>query len=266
MQRAGGGYTIVEVLIVLAISAVLLLSALTLLNGRSSSTQFNQAMQDLASKIQSYATQATSGAVPDTSQLQCVIGGNGRPVFSNGAAYKDGVCVFIGRALLIKPTSSTISAYAIAGARNNAGRPAETIDQANITTMRVGSNNLFQEDYTTGGLNLISSTINGTSGYNLVGLYTDLQGNSSPDSANSSGLLTYGYPFSWNQSTESADVQACVEGNLGTYGDCRITNSLLKKAFTKWSICVSYGGSKGLIDITTTGSGLNSQVNIKNCS
>lgn len=261
-MKPTGGYTVVEVMIVLAVSGVLLFSAITVFNGKQSSTQFTQAMQDVASKIQSYATQTTSGSVPDISGYKCQVGGiiSPRPTFSSGSGSSE-QCIFMGRALLVRPDSSTISAYAVVGARNNSsGNPAETFDQANVTTARLGNNNLFLDTYNLGSLKIVSSTVNGTTDYGLVGLYTDLAGTSAPDTSNSSDLLTYGYPF---KSDDPNYVRKCVEGNNGEWGECKKPTA----NFSSWKLCLQDGGGPtGQINITATGSSLNAQVKIPDCS
>jgi type II secretory pathway pseudopilin PulG len=259
MRLASDGYTIVEVLIVLAVSVGLFVAVIGVFSGKSDSTQFTQAVQDLASKIQNYATQATSGSVPDINGYNCHVGGNNRPIFDSGNGPSD-TCIFIGRALLVRTGSASISAYAVSGTRNNSsGKPAETIDQANITTARFGLNNmdLFPDTYNLSDLTILSSKVNGSGGYGLVGLYADLAGTSSPDTNNSSGLLTYGYPFT---GTTSSDVQNCVEGS---FVNCNAPTA----NFNRWSLCVQNGGGRtGQIDISATGSGLNTQVNITICT
>ena len=46
-----GGYTVIEVLIVLAISGVIFVSGVVMFSGQSNSTAFEQSMQDTNSEI-----------------------------------------------------------------------------------------------------------------------------------------------------------------------------------------------------------------------
>ncbi|MGH7156920.1 MAG: type II secretion system protein, partial [Candidatus Saccharimonadales bacterium] len=66
-------------MIVLAISGVLLFSALTLVGGQQQKTSFTQAMQDVLSQIQSYASQVQAGNYPSLEGQACQIVALGNP-------------------------------------------------------------------------------------------------------------------------------------------------------------------------------------------
>jgi type II secretory pathway pseudopilin PulG len=270
MRRAGGGYTIVEVLIVLAISAAIFFIALGMFTGKNNSAQFTQAIQDLASKIQGYSNQVTSGVAPDLGTYICNVTGNGSINFSSGGPGDSSACVFLGKALLVtQPTS--ISAYSVVGTKNRFFNGADTLDpaqnftQSNPTTARQGSNNLFLDQYTlNNGLRITSSKIAGRiSNYGIVGIYLDVGGTSASDTANSSGLLTKAYPYTGGP----ANVQNCIQGGMGLYGDCRPANGSLVANFSLWQLCVQNGsgGDKALLNVSATASGLTSRINYQSC-
>src|SRR3990167_10157354 len=79
MKSIRGGFTVLEVLIVLAITGLLFISAVTLFRGKQTQTQFNQAMHDLESKIQSIANVVKSGSFPDSENYNCFRRGTGTP-------------------------------------------------------------------------------------------------------------------------------------------------------------------------------------------
>jgi len=131
MKRPEGGYTVIEVLLVIAISTIIFVSAIAVFGGQSRTTQFSQAMQDLQSKIQSYATEVTTGAQPDMSGYYCGLSG-GKPILSTTGS-NTGDCIFLGRTIHVYPGSNTIKIYTVLGTRVNpaSGSPALTIAEAN---------------------------------------------------------------------------------------------------------------------------------------
>src|SRR3972149_6946468 len=121
MERSRDGYTIAELLMVVAITGVLFVSAMIAFTGQQAETEFNQAMQDISSKIQSYATEVSSGGVPDIEGYRCDIAGNERPVLipsgPGGGIGTNEKCLFLGRAIQVTPGQKTIYSYMILGNR-----------------------------------------------------------------------------------------------------------------------------------------------------
>ncbi|MEO5627686.1 MAG: prepilin-type N-terminal cleavage/methylation domain-containing protein [Candidatus Saccharimonadales bacterium] len=105
------GYTIVEVMIFLTISAVLLVSAIGLLGGRISGTQFNQSVQALDSKIRTVANEAATGTYPSTPDFDCTVPAT-EPQITPLTSNKQGTrsdCVFAGKVINFGVTSSGCS-------------------------------------------------------------------------------------------------------------------------------------------------------------
>jgi prepilin-type N-terminal cleavage/methylation domain-containing protein len=279
MRRAGGslpegrqGYTIIEVLIVLAISASILFVAISVFAGKNNSTLFSQGMQDLASKIKVYTNQVTSGMSPDTSGYRCDTS-SGHAWFYQGSGNTSN-CLFLGKALLVSPTpANTISVYTIVGTRNSfsggvdTGRLAQSFEQTNPTTARIcigadcdpSAGDLFVDRYSlNNSLQIISSKILGQSGsYGLIGAYTDLGGTSASETSGSTGLLTKAYPYTG----DSSGVKACIEGG----GACAspINN------FSQWQLCVQNGSNssqRALLNINASASSLTTEINYQNCA
>jgi type II secretory pathway pseudopilin PulG len=126
MQRVSKGYTIIEVLIFLAISGVLLGSAMLLISGKQNTTEFNQKMRDTKSKIDDWLNDVSTGFTggsPDNQHCQVV---SGRPQVQAGAPgpnYNPD-CVFLGKALLFSTNpagnaNNQILAYSVFGCRVN---------------------------------------------------------------------------------------------------------------------------------------------------
>jgi prepilin-type N-terminal cleavage/methylation domain-containing protein len=125
MKGAPGGFTIIEVMIVLSISAVMLVSAITAFSGRREATDFSQAVYDLQSEFRSIANDVSSQSTPGSQQYKCspaMIGGVMRPTLSSAAPTGED-CIYLGRALELPKNSTTIYSYPVFGLRTiyNAG-------------------------------------------------------------------------------------------------------------------------------------------------
>src|SRR4051794_28986018 len=110
-RRPPFGYTLIEVLIVVAISAMLYVGVVTIFSGQNRRIQFEQSMLDLQSKIQNYAGKIQAGTYPDATAAgyKCTKSptlGQG-PYFDRPGGVIDPAtnqdCIFIGRAILTIP-------------------------------------------------------------------------------------------------------------------------------------------------------------------
>ncbi len=107
-SRGSAGYTIIEVLIVLAITGALFISAAAMLNGKQASTEAIQSIRDFESKIQNVVSEVSSGYFP--AGLNCTaplglpptIG----PPGANGGSNEG--CMFLGKVMSFDATSSDI--------------------------------------------------------------------------------------------------------------------------------------------------------------
>ncbi len=140
-RRNFGGYTIIEVMIFLSVTAVLFTSTIFVYQGVKNQNQFSQDVQNTASKIQSYINDVGNSLSPYGSENKCTVSGStGRPVVdpSGGIPQTDPPCIFVGRALHLNAQGgSGLYAYAIFGDRlvqsgPNAGLPISSLNEANI--------------------------------------------------------------------------------------------------------------------------------------
>lgn len=95
------GYTIIEVMIVLAVSGALFVSAVLLINGRQQRTQFDQSIREVRSQIQQVINEVSNGFYPDFANFTCTVTGSGPPTFalaSGGQGTNEG-CIFLGKAI-----------------------------------------------------------------------------------------------------------------------------------------------------------------------
>lgn len=98
------GFTIVEVLVVLAISIALLASSMLIIGGRQAKAQFTQSINDTKLQIDDVINNVASGyyASNTSTNFTCDASGAGIPVIGSGGSTGQGShigCVFVGRAL-----------------------------------------------------------------------------------------------------------------------------------------------------------------------
>lgn len=98
---AAKGYTIVETMIFLAVTAILFASAMVAIGGRQATVQFNQGVRDAQSKLQDVINQVSTGFYPDASNFTCSASATTatRPTFT-ATASKQGTsdsCTFLGK-------------------------------------------------------------------------------------------------------------------------------------------------------------------------
>lgn len=95
------GFTIVEVMIVLAVSGFMFVAAVMLVNGRQGRTQFQTAINNLQQELQQTINETSSGYFPDNGNIQCT-GNTAGAVKLNTATSDQGQntgCLFLGKAL-----------------------------------------------------------------------------------------------------------------------------------------------------------------------
>jgi prepilin-type N-terminal cleavage/methylation domain-containing protein len=91
------GYTIIEVMIVLAVSGFMFLIATTFINGKQAHTAFTAGVNEMASQLQDAIQQVNAGEYSDI-PLTCTPGSP--PQFANSASPSQGTasgCVFVGK-------------------------------------------------------------------------------------------------------------------------------------------------------------------------
>lgn len=114
------GYTIVEVMIFLAVTGVTLLSAMALLNGQQRKTEFSQAIRDAESQIQDVINDVSTGYYTNTGDFVCSVGAGGVNISTgtnNQGTNKD--CIFVGRIIQFAPdgNTDTMKVYTSVGRR-----------------------------------------------------------------------------------------------------------------------------------------------------
>lgn len=201
MNRQGGGYTIIEVIIFLAVSSALLISAVIVIGGQQSKAQFSQTMRELEGSIRDVINDVGEGLYKNPIGYTCdVIGGLGNatitPTFQSATAGSDQAgrnvnCIFLGKVVHFYPDSTTsysYNIYDVVGRRfNSLGNEVTTIDEANPRTVTQNKTTLAQaettETFPVAWRPALTSTIP-TNTTGLAVFYSSLGSN-----ANTSGLL-----------------------------------------------------------------------------
>jgi len=115
------GFTIVEVLIFLAVSSALMVSAFTLITGLQNKTSFTQGINDVQQQIDSVINNVTNGYYAESSTQQTCLVIGGAIDFQNGSSEKgtNSDCIFLGR-MIVFGNDETYTVYNIAGKRQSA--------------------------------------------------------------------------------------------------------------------------------------------------
>lgn len=143
----GAGFTIVEVMVVLAVTGGLFLAAAIMISGRQNQTAFDQAIQNVQSQIQAAIDGVAVGFYPEKGSFSCSAGGGGAPpnltIASSGQGTNSG-CIFLGQALQFQLAGSDpeeFVGYTIAGLQQGCASTSEAtcLDQAEPATVAPGS-------------------------------------------------------------------------------------------------------------------------------
>jgi prepilin-type N-terminal cleavage/methylation domain-containing protein len=120
------GFTIVETLIVLAVTGVLFLSIITLISGKQSKTEFNQAINDVKNQLDQTINQASVGFYPNAANFNCAANTTTGKItitpITSGTATPQGSntgCIFVGKVVHFYsgPDPAPYYVYTLAGSQ-----------------------------------------------------------------------------------------------------------------------------------------------------
>jgi len=145
MQRTRGGFTIVEVLVVLAVGMIIFFSAVLLFAGKQGKTQFSQAMRDIESQVQSIVNDVGVSTFPEASAYSCSVQidlgdpslkPRPRLLDSDAATGTNTECIFLGKAIFIDAnddsnTPDVFNIYTVLGRRADGTEVITSFDEAN---------------------------------------------------------------------------------------------------------------------------------------
>ena len=134
------GFTIIETLIVLAVTGGLFVAVALTLSGRQNRTEFEQSIQEIKSQIEQTINEVGTGFYPNTNNFRCTAGGSG-PVLSTGATNQgeNTGCIFLGKVMQFGLTGTDpeeFRVFTVAGLqRNSAGEEVTTYTEARPTVV-----------------------------------------------------------------------------------------------------------------------------------
>jgi type II secretory pathway pseudopilin PulG len=277
MKNPLAGFTIVEVMIFLAVSSVLFIAAAGAFTGRSQQTQFTQAMQDLQSQFRTYANQVRTSYLGGAGQYTCaagttIIGGTVRPVLTpDASASTNQDCVLLGRALQVIPNNDTIYSYPVFGLRNVYNGAVKTDafpSSINDAAPEPANNGKLPPDlvwymaevyHIPGGLTVKSSSLSGLPGspeQDLFMLYSSLQNNNTTGNE----IDAFSQSITFNPGDIKGDtLRSCIEGTCASARNA-VTDGI-------WKLCLQNGGNKfGELQVKTTPTGITTSLNMDGCT
>ncbi len=148
IKARSSGFTIIEVMIVLAVTGLLFLSATALISGRTDQTEFDQSSRAFQQQMQDTINEVATGTYTSTSgatNYSCTVAG--KLVFGpggNGQGTND-QCEFIGKLLAFGLGSSHdgVDTYSLAGARqDSSGNETSSLSNAFPAIVQLGSGSL----------------------------------------------------------------------------------------------------------------------------
>lgn len=235
MRYPEGGFTIVETMIVLAVSAILFATTVVLFQGRQGKEAFAQSMRDLDSKVQDWINDVPTGFYPTGGQKCQINGGTQAPQLNGASNVEQGTnsdCVFLGKAIQFVPdpgdqdAAAAIHAYSVLGSRSDT---TGTFATSHPTP-------LLREDYEIGyGSYVKSVSANGSNAGSMVGFYVNF------GSSNNTSMNAKVYPLGLQSVTASGipgPITNCISGG----SPCSLTPNDLNG--NGWTICLVSTTSK----------------------
>ncbi len=258
------GFTIVETLIVLAVTGALFISAMALIGGQQAKTEFSQSVRELDSKIRDLANDVTTGNYSIPAKYSCAVSGGTLTILPSATDTlgnnKD--CLFIGKVLQpgYGADRNILRIYTVAGRRlKAAGGDVTNLNEATPQSMGAGS---YMDTKLEGGLMVGRVTydygVGGGGDIDAFGFFTTF-----PTAAASGNGLTSG--------SSLTDIYPLI-GTLpapspsGTTGVVETVIANLLGAIPKnptITVCVLSGGTDQHATITIGGSGGNGQLTTK---
>lgn len=144
MRMPSNGYTVVEALMVVAISGALFASVTTLISGKQAETEFNTGVRDFENKLQDVLNDVATGVYPSADNIICTAPPAGGVSIVSGDKEQgtNDQCTFVGKAIQFSPSGGdeqrgVMRSYTIVGKRefNDSGviREPKNVSEASPT-------------------------------------------------------------------------------------------------------------------------------------
>jgi prepilin-type N-terminal cleavage/methylation domain-containing protein len=167
------GFTIVEVMIVLAVTGALFISAALLISGRQNQTEFDQGIRQIQSQIQQTINEVSTGFYPNKSNFTCTAAAGSINISpgGNGQGTNNG-CIFLGKVMQFKVNGTIpeqFATFSVAGLqKNSSGNDVASLSEASPLAIAPGPSHANIPDITQktalqSGLTTVSMTASGNS-------------------------------------------------------------------------------------------------------
>jgi type II secretory pathway pseudopilin PulG len=282
MKRGGDtrsvkGFTVVETLIVLAVTSALFLLAATFINGRQSKTEFAVGIRQMQLQMQDWVNQVQSGYY-NGGGFSCSAGVSAplRITPSANAQGTNGDCMFIGKVIVASlNTPGALRVYDVAGRRQQAGLDTVSLYEAWPTAISRGAAtntnapNSFLSYTLQNGLTYYGRQTTTTSGVssplgpNLLALavLTDFYGGSASTSQGGRTFHLYTFTNAWGSTAGNPTREVDAINGEGSSMPAPWGAELNKASF-----CFASGGTNqsGLITVgDTSAAGTSVRLDIK---
>lgn len=274
MKRTSSGYTLIEALMVVAISSTIFLGAATLFNGRRHTIDFGQAVSDLQSKMRSYATEVSTGVFRGNTTHSCSQHAiTLRPTLTEEAGMtinSNQDCIYLGKAIQLINGTSTLYIYDVLGLRNvhsgttDTDMPVTSIaearpEAAGTVGIAPGSFSfLFVDKYELlNGATVVSAKRVATAS-NILKIYANMQSGAS--STRGINAYTHDYPSVPNDQ-ESTRLRNCINET----GLCSTAQNIDE---TGWDLCIQSadGSQRSKLSLKPTLSGIVTTTSDEQCT
>jgi len=279
MQRVSNGYTLIEVMIVLAVSSFMIIFSMNFLGGHEGRVKFTQSMRDIQSKMQDWINDAPTGFTSGTSNYHC------NPLASpvqilNGPrpATDPPNCIFLGKAIqFTQSPSKSVFAYSVFGLRESSNELSGNLKDA-LPVPATGSNGTgnanLTEAYSLEGTTTVKSvvqssgvTVSGSNSY-MGGFYLSLNTDQVIGQNGSSNLNAYQYQLGNSTGNSLAAIQ-CIEMTIIPPSPCRLLGSATNPLpLTMWQICFKNENNSATAQLTiksNNGEGATTQLDYISC-
>lgn len=252
------GFTIVEVMIFLAVSGALLVVGLSAVSGSQGKSEFNVAVNDTQQQIDTVINNVANGYYANTSSVKCENTSDTTDISYPATPPDTGTnldCAYIGRVIWFRSTNpSALVVYSVAGIRENGAVPT---NKKEVTSMIEADPEVIvnskEEIELKNGLTIGKVTI-GTSGPQVgaVGFFTSFGSNATNGGLNSASSQ-YNFAGIQGTTTNSDNIPFTVSQSLFRT-NYEGTGTYKKNPFDGISVCLVGTDNKFAI-ITIGGSG-----------
>ena len=135
--RWSSGYTILEVMIFIAVTGALFLTAILAMGGQTPKVQFNQSMRDIESTVRGLVNDATTGLFNNADKVSCSVDASGVVSLAPSATDQTGKnssCIFVGKAVQFGESGNegdqNINIYTLIGRRTKLGVDVQNLIDA----------------------------------------------------------------------------------------------------------------------------------------